>query len=70
MNVNLSLGILSFILWSTFSTWYYVNFIKEFPEDESMVNRPIETPEIEKITGSDSLDAIDLKKTQSDDFRE
>lgn len=34
MNVNLSLGILSFIIWSAFSTWYYVTFIRQFNEPE------------------------------------
>ncbi|XOV94728.1 MAG: OmpA family protein [Bacteroidota bacterium] len=33
MNVNFSLGLLSFIVWSTFSTWYYVNYIKHFDEE-------------------------------------
>lgn len=30
MNINLSLGVLSFAVWSAFSTWYYVNHIKDF----------------------------------------
>ena len=30
MNINVSLGILSFLIWSTFSTWLYVNYIKVY----------------------------------------
>ncbi len=30
MNANLSLGILSFMIWSAFSTWYYVTHIRQF----------------------------------------
>lgn len=30
MNINVTLGVISFVIWSTFSTWFYVNFIKDF----------------------------------------
>ncbi|MEQ8881856.1 MAG: OmpA family protein [Cyclobacteriaceae bacterium] len=49
MNANLSLGIISFIVWSTFSTWYYVNFIRHFENE----------PEIAKINSiSESQEPI------------
>jgi outer membrane protein OmpA-like peptidoglycan-associated protein len=30
MNNNVVFGVLTFLLWSAFSTWYYVNYIKVF----------------------------------------
>ena len=47
MNANLSLGILSFMIWSAFSTWYYVTFIRQFEEGEK--------PEIEVVIKSTDL---------------
>ncbi len=30
MNINVFLGTVSFVIWSAFSTWLYVNYIKDF----------------------------------------
>lgn len=32
MNIHLTSGIIAFLCWSTFSTWYYVNFIKDWEQ--------------------------------------
>ncbi len=58
MNINVLLGIISFTVWSAFSTWYYVTYIKQFydpaptstqiavaePEPEEATTQPTEEP--------------------------
>ncbi len=66
MNVNLSLGILSFIVWSTFSTWYYVNFIRHFDDEYEMVeisstSGPKEP--ISEMSPADSVELLEVKKS-------
>lgn len=59
MNPNVLLGVTAFIVWSTFSTWYYVTYIKQFPE-ENVAEIPVpEEPEPEKETEApvDSIQA-------------
>ncbi len=38
MNPNVLWGTVSFVIWSTFSTWYYVNYIKDKGADEIPVS--------------------------------
>ena len=35
MNLHILYGSIAFVIWSSFSTWYYVNYIKEFDEPEA-----------------------------------
>jgi outer membrane protein OmpA-like peptidoglycan-associated protein len=44
MNSNVALGILSFLVWSIFSTWLYVNFIR--------VNDPNEEKELFRLSAA------------------
>ncbi|MEQ8472311.1 MAG: OmpA family protein [Marinoscillum sp.] len=44
MNVHLTSGIVAFICWSAFSTWYYVSFIKDFGTTEPVVTNVISAP--------------------------
>jgi outer membrane protein OmpA-like peptidoglycan-associated protein len=40
MNTNVLLGTISFVIWSAFSTWLYVNYIKDFddlPQNEQLM---------------------------------
>ena len=32
MNTPINQGIVAFVIWSVFSTWYYVNYIREIDE--------------------------------------
>lgn len=52
MNRHLTQGFIAFIIWASFSTWYYVNYIKEWPEEVPIVTKesPIENevPSIEQ----------------------
>jgi outer membrane protein OmpA-like peptidoglycan-associated protein len=43
MNNNVFLGIVCFVLWSIFSTWFYVNHIKEFnaPLQKELTTEPV-----------------------------
>ena len=64
MNANLSLGILSFMIWSAFSTWYYVTFIRQFDEGEkatieSEVGVVRNSPDI-----TESLQVAEVKKEE------
>lgn len=46
MNINLTLGAIIFLIWSTFSSWYYVCKIKGLcPEATIEIETPIEEPE-------------------------
>lgn len=59
MNINLTLGAIVFLLWSTFSSWYYVCKIKglcpesttevEIPAEVESPDQPILEPVVEEI---------------------
>ncbi len=57
MNRNVVLGIIAFVCWSAFSTWYYVTQIKDF-EDQTMtvaVSKPMEAEPVESKALKDTL---------------
>lgn len=58
MNVNIIAGLLAFLIWSSFSTWYYVNHIWENPS-----NSDIETTEISKpeVPSDNSMDTTTME---------
>ena len=68
MNITVVQGIMTFIGWSIFSTWYYVNFIKEFEPVSGMVSgAEVEIPGIENKTAdaesmAESITVIDESK--------
>lgn len=47
MNPNLILGVISFLIWSTFSSWYYVSYVKTFDEPtvQPEIIEPAEEPD-------------------------
>lgn len=47
MNPNILWGTITFCAWATFSTWYYVNYIKDFEEPDVT---EIQQPEIEEVS--------------------
>jgi outer membrane protein OmpA-like peptidoglycan-associated protein len=49
MNPHVLQGIVAFIIWSIFSTWYYVTQIKEWSEPTAIIENPIPEPKIEKV---------------------
>ncbi len=52
MNINVLLGVVSFVVWSTFSSWLYVNYIKVFdtnPKKELVVQ-----PDSKDMSAADS----------------
>jgi outer membrane protein OmpA-like peptidoglycan-associated protein len=65
MNPNLLFGGLSFLVWSAFSTWYYVNHIKEFEAEKIApiveVKKIENVAPVEKIVTVDSVEAIKEK---------
>ena len=54
MNINVILGILSFTVWSAFSTWYYVTQILGFPKPGPAEKMSVEIP----VSPVDSLATI------------
>ncbi len=49
-------GIMAFIGWSIFSSWYYVNFIKEFESVSGMFSgEEVEIPGIDKTAEAESI---------------
>ncbi|MFT6867954.1 MAG: outer membrane protein OmpA-like peptidoglycan-associated protein [Cyclobacteriaceae bacterium] len=69
MNINVFLGTISFVIWSTFSTWFYVNFIKVFdssPQKEILM--PVKASKNHLVSDEDRptvvvLSPIQLSKT-------
>ncbi|MFT6881747.1 MAG: outer membrane protein OmpA-like peptidoglycan-associated protein [Marinoscillum sp.] len=60
MNRNVVLGIIAFICWSAFSTWYYVTQIKDF-EDQNMtvaVSKSVAAEPIESKVIQDTLVSV------------
>lgn len=61
MNTNVLTGVITFFAWSIFSTWYYVNFIKDFdkPVAAEVVEPPVtkEAPR-EGLSTSPSADSL------------
>lgn len=48
MNINVLMGSITFLVWSAFSTWYYVNYIKQF--DQASGKEVFVEAEAEKAT--------------------
>ncbi|WP_193217755.1 MULTISPECIES: OmpA family protein [unclassified Imperialibacter] len=70
MNINVFLGVVSFAVWSTLSTWLYVNYIKVFDTDsqKELVMLPKKAAEVTSMAAEDKSAAevpmpIELTKT-------
>ncbi|MFT4736725.1 MAG: outer membrane protein OmpA-like peptidoglycan-associated protein [Cyclobacteriaceae bacterium] len=50
MNPHFFQGLIAFVLWSTFSTWYYVKHIKDFPTNEPSIAVPIPATEPDVVS--------------------
>ncbi len=65
MNPNVLWGTVSFVLWSIFSTWYYLNYIKSFPEDPVTVAKPAivaepDKPPVESSAETPIVDSVSV----------
>ena len=61
MNSHVTTGFIVFVIWSTFSTWYYVNYIKDFDPQQLAVEMQGEPVQLEEVlpsgTPEDALDS-------------
>jgi len=66
MNINVLVGSATFLVWSAFSTWYYVNYIKQFdqPAGEEQVAQTMVEKAAEELIVADST-VVDGKVTDS-----
>lgn len=70
MNINILLGIISFVVWSAFSSWYYITYVKDLAGKEATATdvvtdkeAPTEDKKVEPAKPKKaSLPAIDVKK--------
>jgi outer membrane protein OmpA-like peptidoglycan-associated protein len=63
MNINVVLGAISFVIWSAFSTWLYVTYIKDFdsiPQNEQMMILKEESEPVVEVSVVDSSAVVEL----------
>lgn len=66
MNINVILGTISFVVWSIFSTWFYLNFVKNLESDTMVASvmevEPPAPPIKEEIVVEDAAVSSEIEE--------
>jgi outer membrane protein OmpA-like peptidoglycan-associated protein len=60
MNSNVFFGVIAFVIWSTFSTWFYVNFIKEFDQVKKIALTDVPAYQLQEVDSSTTTGYLEI----------